>query len=483
MARAGSDSGAPGTQAKRNGAVARYGGLGFSEAPGSRERYPGSAAPARRPAPQPAQRQAPVVRYGRAEPAYALDEPSTLHVSADGTRFVASFEGFRPNLYNDPANHCTIGYGHLVHQGPCNGSEPAKLQAGLTEAQARDLLGAELDLAAAAVRELVTVDLNQAQFDALASFTFNVGRGNLRSSTLLRKLNAGSYDEVPAQLRRWTRAGGRVLPGLVRRRAAEGNLFSTGDYSTSTAQGLARARGLDDQLHYGIAGARITDGFYRDAAEKLAITGQRRGRQRHLGMDVSLSNASGGGVEDARRGMPVYAALRGTIPLAELNAVRAADAQRNPLSGLGIPGSGDATLREAVVLTQPWEPTDGDSYGGIVGLACRYTYTRDDGSDDVFTLYLEMLHLITQRYPPKNGAGVVQSIDDYTAAGKQFGFGPRITNNATLSAADLLADPPILIGYAGATEFPHCHMQAAYASGERRYLRAPRFDPAVMLVG
>jgi len=486
MARTGSNSGAPGMQAKPNGALSRYGGLGFSELPGSRERYPGSHAPSpARPKAQalPPPPRVPVTRYGRAAPSYGLDQPSTLHASDDGVRFVASFEGFRARLYDDPAGHCTIGYGHLVHPGACDGSEPASLQAGVTEAQARDLLAADLDLAAGAVRELVTVDLNQAQFDALASFTFNVGRGNLRSSTLLRKLNQGAYDDVPAQLRRWVRAGGRVLPGLERRRAAEGNLFSTGSYNTSAAQGLGHARGLDANLHYGIAGGRVTDGFYRDPAEKFALTGHRGGRQRHLGMDVSLSNAAGGGVDDARRGMPVYVAVRGTIPLAELNAVRAADAQRNPLTGLDLRGSGDATLREAIVLAQPWQPSDGDSYGGVVGLACRYTYTRDDGSNDVFTLYLEFLHLITQGYPPKNGAGDILSLNDYTAAGKQYGFGPRITNNATLSAADLLADPPILVGYAGATEFPHCHLQAAYSPGERRYLRAPRFDPSVMLVG
>jgi hypothetical protein len=71
------------------------------------------------------------------------------------------------------------------------------------------------------VDRLVTVPLSQNQFDALVSFTFNVGEGALAKSTLLKKLNAGKYSEVPAELMKWTKGGGRELPGLVRRRRAE----------------------------------------------------------------------------------------------------------------------------------------------------------------------------------------------------------------------------------------------------------------------
>ena len=171
---------------------------------------------------------------GTAGPAVA---PGGLVLSDTGLRFIADFEGFRPNLYNDAAGHCTIGYGHLVHRGVCNGGEPEEFRrpAGITQVRALELLRADAADAARAVNRLVRVPLDQDQFDALVSFTFNVGEGALRDSTLLRELNAGRYDAVPAQLNRWTRAGGRILSGLVRRRAAEGALFSRGGLPASGA--------------------------------------------------------------------------------------------------------------------------------------------------------------------------------------------------------------------------------------------------------
>ena len=75
------------------------------------------------------------------------------------------------------------------------------------------------------VDSLVTVDLNQNQFDALIAWTFNLGPGNLIESTMLKVLNEGKYDEVPYQMKRWNKAGGEVLEGLVRRREAEAALF------------------------------------------------------------------------------------------------------------------------------------------------------------------------------------------------------------------------------------------------------------------
>jgi lysozyme len=79
----------------------------------------------------------------------------------------------------------------------------------------------------AAVNEGVRVGLSQAQFDALVSFAYNVGANAFLGSTLLRRLNAGEYRAVPAEMKRWTNGG---LPGLVRRRNAEGDLFSLGQY-------------------------------------------------------------------------------------------------------------------------------------------------------------------------------------------------------------------------------------------------------------
>ena len=72
----------------------------------------------------------------------------------------------------------------------------------------------------------VTVALTQNQFDALVSWTFNLGPGNLKESTMLKKLNQGLYAEVPDEMRRWNKAGGKVLEGLIRRREAEAKLFN-----------------------------------------------------------------------------------------------------------------------------------------------------------------------------------------------------------------------------------------------------------------
>jgi lysozyme len=156
--------------------------------------------------------------------------PAAAQLSEAGARFVARFEGFSGKLYNDPANHCTIGYGHLVHHGPINGSEPDEFCSGITEAAALALLREDAASAAAAVCAAAKVPLSQTQLDALISFTFNVGNGAFAKSTLLKLLNGGDYNSVPSQLGRWTKAGGKTLPGLVSRRTAEGELFAHGRY-------------------------------------------------------------------------------------------------------------------------------------------------------------------------------------------------------------------------------------------------------------
>jgi lysozyme len=153
-----------------------------------------------------------------------------LAISPAGVRFVAQWEGFRGHLYNDVLGHCTIGYGHLVHRGNCNGSEPARFRHGLTQAQALDLLHADLAGFVDGVRAGLRVAVNQHQFDALVSFAYNVGVGGFTGSTLLRKLNAGNAAAVPGELMRWTNGG---LPGLVRRRRAEGELFAHGRYAVA----------------------------------------------------------------------------------------------------------------------------------------------------------------------------------------------------------------------------------------------------------
>ena len=155
-----------------------------------------------------------------------------LKLSQRGAAFIARFEGCRLQLYNDPAGHCTIGIGHLVHHGPCNGSEPAEFKRGITRERAFELLAADAAEVVAAMRRRVKVALTQPRFDALCSWGFNCGPGVFATSTLVRKLNAGDYASVRTELARWDKAGSppRPLAGLTRRRKAEGRLFAEGKY-------------------------------------------------------------------------------------------------------------------------------------------------------------------------------------------------------------------------------------------------------------
>jgi len=164
------------------------------------------------------------------EPAGVPKAARPLRLSKNGAQFIGRFEGVRLRLYNDPAGHCTIGIGHLMHRGRCSGREPAEFKRGITRARAYAILQRDAARAASAVRKL-RVPLNQRQFDALVSFTFNVGPAWTRKSKLRQALLARRYKDVPRELLRWVHAGGKPLPGLVRRRKAEGRLFSQGKYT------------------------------------------------------------------------------------------------------------------------------------------------------------------------------------------------------------------------------------------------------------
>lgn len=147
-----------------------------------------------------------------------------MKMTEEGLALIRRFEGFRPTAYRCPAGAWTIGYGHTSQAGP-----PA-VAAGMTisEAEARRILQADVECFAAAVRAALTRELSPAQFSALVSFTYNVGPGAFRGSSVLKAVNEGRLAEVPGLLRRWVKADGRVLDGLVRRRVAEGEMFSTG---------------------------------------------------------------------------------------------------------------------------------------------------------------------------------------------------------------------------------------------------------------
>jgi len=127
------------------------------------------------------------------------------------------FEGCKLKAYRCPANVCTIGYGHTNGAGAPMVNDNMTI----TQAQAEDILKRDIVKFEVAVMDLVKVKLTQNQFDVLVDFAYNAGVGNLKSSTMLKKINSGNLDMVPAELMKWTKGGGKVLPGLVRRRQAE----------------------------------------------------------------------------------------------------------------------------------------------------------------------------------------------------------------------------------------------------------------------
>lgn len=135
-----------------------------------------------------------------------------LAVSAAALVGIATHEGYRGEAYKDAAGIPTIGYGETagVKMGDKTTPERALVQL-LTSA----------DKHADAIRQCIHVPLYQHEFDAYVSLSYNIGAGAFCRSTLVKKLNAGDYDGACEEIRRWNRAGGKVLPGLVKRRETE----------------------------------------------------------------------------------------------------------------------------------------------------------------------------------------------------------------------------------------------------------------------
>lgn len=129
---------------------------------------------------------------------------------------IKEFEGLRLKAYRCPAGVLTIGYGHTsgVKEGMF-----------ITEAEAEQILNTDVESAAVQVKSAVKVELNANQLDALIDFVFNLGIGNFKSSTLLKKLNAGDYSGAAEEFSKWVYSGKTILPGLVRRREIEKQLF------------------------------------------------------------------------------------------------------------------------------------------------------------------------------------------------------------------------------------------------------------------
>ena len=143
-------------------------------------------------------------------------ETTNMKISQEGLALIKKFEGCELKAYHCAAGVPTIGYGS---------THGVTMDMEITQEEADELLMDDVHKFEEAVTRAVKVPLEQNQYDALVSWTFNLGPSNLSSSTMLRVLNEGNYDEVPAQIKRWNKAGGKVLQGLIRRREAEALLF------------------------------------------------------------------------------------------------------------------------------------------------------------------------------------------------------------------------------------------------------------------
>jgi lysozyme len=140
--------------------------------------------------------------------------------SERGITLIKSFEGFAATPYLCPGGYYTIGYGHVIQKDEIFSDT-------IDHSIAIKLLKKDVKISEMAVLRFIDTPLHQSQFDALVSFTFNLGAGALQRSTLRRKINRNQHDDVPNELMRWVYSGGKKLAGLVRRRQAESLLYSS----------------------------------------------------------------------------------------------------------------------------------------------------------------------------------------------------------------------------------------------------------------
>ncbi len=139
-----------------------------------------------------------------------------MNISKEGIDLIKHFEGCRLEAYEDAVGVPTIAYGRI---------KDVKMGDSCTQAQAEAWLNEELHEYEGYINDAVTVALTQNQFDSLVSWVYNLGPSNLKSSTMLKVLNKEQYADVPEQIQRWNKAGGKVLEGLTKRRNAEALLF------------------------------------------------------------------------------------------------------------------------------------------------------------------------------------------------------------------------------------------------------------------
>ena len=145
-----------------------------------------------------------------------------MNVPPEAYDLARTFEGLRLDPYRDAAGYWTVGYGHLLSRDKSKGASNFPP---ITHKEAEALLTSDLEKAARSVLRLCPVPLTEGRLSALIDFTFNLGSGNLQISTLRKLVNRGDMTEAVDEFHKWVYAGGVKLPGLVRRRAAEAEIF------------------------------------------------------------------------------------------------------------------------------------------------------------------------------------------------------------------------------------------------------------------
>lgn len=185
-----------------------------------------------------------------------------MKTSDVGIELIKKYEGCILKSYKCPSGVWTIGYGHT--NGVKSGMQ-------ITKAQALDYLKQDLNVFEKAVTDYVKVPLNQNQFDALVSFSFNCGSGALKTSTLLKKLNSCDYNGAANEFLKWNKSNGKVLNGLVRRRQEEKELFLKTNY-------------LSNKSYKGVS--------FVDALKQIKVDASFSNRKR-LAKNNGISNYSG----------------------------------------------------------------------------------------------------------------------------------------------------------------------------------------------
>ena len=198
-----------------------------------------------------------------------------MRINDEGVSLIRQWEGVRLEAYRDLGGVWTVGYGHTA---------TAREGMTITEAEAERLLRADLEGFQNAVNDAVRVELTPGQFAALVSWTYNIGVTAMRRSTLIKRLNAGDYEAVPAELAKWNKVDGRRVAGLANRRAAEAGLWARGAYvasremqpdakHVSAAQAIAATGTGKAAVGVGVAGVLSTVAQHSDEIGALGRLG------------------------------------------------------------------------------------------------------------------------------------------------------------------------------------------------------------------